>query len=266
MTTYFDTYNPTLLFPVARAASRQHSISSTPVHFSGSDTWNCYEVTWLGQNNYPHEATLRITYPASTPSLIESKSLKLYLMSFSMMQFSGLDALVEVVKSDLAITLKCPPDQIEIAAISTVALAVIKEPRGKNLDNTLPSISSFSPSPELLEYQTAPSEIRERYYSNCLRSLCPLTGQPDFGTVEIFYEGLAPNEPSLARYIVSLRNHGGYHEHCCEMIFNDINNRLKPHKLAIRCTYTRRGGIDISPVRYSPGAEDALPYQRLPRC
>jgi 7-cyano-7-deazaguanine reductase len=266
MTTYFDTYNPKLLFPVARAATREILISQTITAFEGTDTWNCFEVTWLGENNYPEEATLQVTYPASSPFLIESKSLKLYLMSFSMMQFKSIDDLIVVIRTDLAKALQCPAEQFEIARLSQSQLANIQQPRGFDLDSSRPSIASFTPSPSVLKPQDNEARVTGYYYSNCLRSLCPLTGQPDFGTVEIFFDGFEPDLASLARYIVSLRNHGGYHEHCCEMVFADIMTQLTPIELAVRCTYTRRGGIDISPVRYTKGASDKLPYQRLPRC
>jgi 7-cyano-7-deazaguanine reductase len=231
----------------------------------GADTWNCYELTWLGSNGYPKEATLQITYPASSPNLVESKSLKLYLMSFGMTRFNSLEDLIATVKNDLAGVLEISKDEIIARTIPHSELQAIRLPRGKNIDLLAPPIDKFEPNRSLLSHAKTRSIANDIYHSNTLRSLCPLTGQPDFGTVEIFYSGQALCEESLARYVVSLRNHGGYHEHCCEMIFADITAALNPSDLAVRCTYTRRGGIDISPVRYSDSAKDKLPYRRLPR-
>lgn len=76
-----------------------------------------------------------------------------------------------------------------------------------------------------------------------------MTGQPDWGSVQIHYAGPQIDHAGLLRYIISYRNHTGFHEQCVERIFVDIMKRCKPLKLAVYARYTRRGGLDINPFR-----------------
>jgi 7-cyano-7-deazaguanine reductase len=93
--------------------------------------------------------------------------------------------------------------------------------------------------------------IDETVVSNLLKSNCPVTGQPDWGSVQIRYAGSPIDHAGLLRYIVSYRNHAGFHEQCIEQIFMDIQQMCKPVKLAVYARYTRRGGLDINPFRAS---------------
>ena len=60
-----------------------------------------------------------------------------------------------------------------------------------------------------------------------------------------------PTAESLAKYIVSHRTVSHFHEEICEMIFAHLTEAFKPEQLMVACLYTRRGGLDINPVRAS---------------
>ena len=71
------------------------------------------------------------------------------------------------------------------------------------------------------------------------------------GVVQISYTGPPINQEGLLQYLVSFRNHNEFHEQCVERIFMDIWTRCKPTKLTVYARYTRRGGLDINPLRTS---------------
>ncbi len=80
-------------------------------------------------------------------------------------------------------------------------------------------------------------------------SLCPITGQPDFGTIEIEY---VPNarlveSKSLKLYLGQFRQQGEFHEACINRIANDLVNLLQPDHLVVVGKFTARGGITIHP-------------------
>jgi len=93
--------------------------------------------------------------------------------------------------------------------------------------------------------------VNETLVSNLLKSNCLVTGQPDWGSVQIRYSGNAIDQEGLLQYLVSFRNHNEFHEQCVERIFTDIWTLCKPLKLTVYARYTRRGGLDINPFRTS---------------
>ncbi|MEM9909132.1 MAG: NADPH-dependent 7-cyano-7-deazaguanine reductase QueF, partial [Cyanobacteria bacterium P01_D01_bin.44] len=97
--------------------------------------------------------------------------------------------------------------------------------------------------------------VQEQLYSHVLRSLCPVTSQPDWATVVVRYRGPKLDRSSLFHYLVTYRNHQGFHEECCERIFTDILSACAPTELAVGCYFARRGGIAISPIRYRASPE-----------
>lgn len=80
-------------------------------------------------------------------------------------------------------------------------------------------------------------------------SLCPLTGQPDFATIYISYipDVKMVESKSLKLYMVSFRNHGGYHEDCANTIMKDLIELLDPKYIEVWAKFTPRGGISIDP-------------------
>ena len=108
-----------------------------------------------------------------------------------------------------------------------------------------------SNSVELLRANHDEQPVTETLTSNLLKSNCLVTGQPDWGSLQIRYSGAQIEQEGLLQYIVSYRNHNEFHEQCVERIFMDLWTRCKPVKLSVYARYTRRGGLDINPFRTS---------------
>jgi 7-cyano-7-deazaguanine reductase len=120
---------------------------------------------------------------------------------------------------------------------------------GLSLDRLELEASVYQPDASLLSAAHGEAPVEETLFSNLLKSNCPVTGQPDWGSVQIHYAGPQIDHAGLLRYIISYRNHTGFHEQCVERIFVDIMKMCKPLKLAVYARYTRRGGLDINPFR-----------------
>ena len=103
-------------------------------------------------------------------------------------------------------------------------------------------------APELLRCD-AGRIVEEQLYSHLLKSNCPVTGQPDWGTLVVDYRGPALDPASLLAYLVSFRQHQDFHEQCVERIFLDLQRLLQPQALSVYARYVRRGGLDINPYR-----------------
>ncbi len=256
--TYPEEYNPKLLRPISRKLGRQ-GLSLQP--FKGYDLWRCYEFTCLNHQGMPQSRLLTIKVPCNSPCLIESKSLKLYLFSFSATKFTALDDARAIIAYDLSRRLE---SEVEVKLYPVDSQAFAPDPAAgySLLEQELPglNIREYEPNPALLS-QEGGSVVKEKLKTNLLRSLCPLTAQPDYAAVYITYEGLRISHESLLRYLISLRRHQGFHEQCCEMIYCDLKSRLKLRHLSVACAFTRRGGIDITPVRFDafdPGTPRSL--------
>jgi len=104
-------------------------------------------------------------------------------------------------------------------------------------------------NPSLLKADENLSPITQTLVSHLLKSNCPVTGQPDWASVQIHYQGRPMDEEGLLRYLIGFRQLGEFHEHCVEKIFCDIKAQCKPEKLSVYARYTRRGGLDINPFR-----------------
>ena len=241
-------YDPTLLFPIPRAAGRQALPLDGALPFIGHDRWHAYELSWLDPRGKPVVATATLTVPASTPHLIESKSLKLYLNSLNASRFDDGEAVRARIADDLSqaaggrvgVHFGLPPLSGDDPAICIDALDV--------------GIDSYGPpDPGLLRADPG-DEADETLRSELLKSNCPVTGQPDWATVDIAYRGPRIDRASLLRYLVSFREHAGFHEQCVEQIFVDLLARCGPQRLSVEARYTRRGGLDINPWRATPGA------------
>jgi 7-cyano-7-deazaguanine reductase len=109
----------------------------------------------------------------------------------------------------------------------------------------------FHPNPELLSATAGQKVQEEALYSHLLKTNCPVTGQPDWASIQINYTGGAINHSGLLAYIVSYRHHQAFHEQCIENIYLDILKFCKPQELTVMARYNRRGGIDINPWRSS---------------
>jgi 7-cyano-7-deazaguanine reductase len=253
---YVDQYNSSLLFPIPRAVKREElGILDSPIFF-GADLWTAFELSWLNLKGKPQVAIAHITVPAESTHIIESKSFKLYLNSFNATQFVDTQAVRDCMREDLDAALwhggkilaRCG---IKIILPDEFDKEPVHELDGLNLDRMDIECTSYQPSPELLNAQKDEAPVTETFVSHLLKSNCLVTGQPDWGSVQISYSGDQIDQAGLLQYIVSFRNHNEFHEQCVERIFMDIWTRCKPLKLSVYARYTRRGGLDINPWRTS---------------
>ena len=246
-TQYPTQYQPEVLFPISRAESRQQYADVEGIT-QGKDWWHVFEISWLNQLGLPQVAIGRLTLPASSPNLIESKSLKLYFNSLNFTKFDSKQAFIETVERDLS---SAAGAKIELQLFQVDELEISK-PQGICIDDLVPERLSEHPDSTLLQLDTtAEDDVEITLHSHLLRSNCPVTGQPDWGTIFIRFQGKKPCYRSILAYIISYRQHNGFHEQCVEQMFADIWQNLNPEKLMVYATYTRRGGLDINPCRVS---------------
>ncbi len=251
-TDYPQHYTPEVLFPLARAEGRAAVglQAGADMPFKGVDLWTHYEVSWLNTQGKPIVAAAEISVPASSPFLIESKSLKLYFNSLNFERFPDVAAFQSRVEADLS---RVAGDTVKIRLIAPTQYAqlAISDMPGVCLDDLPLVCESFVLNPETLQSQGG--VVEETLHSHLLRSNCPVTNQPDWGSVLIQYRGPAIDRMGLLAYLVSYRQHADFHEQCVERIFMDILTRCRPESLTVYARYTRRGGLDINPFRATEG-------------
>lgn len=246
-TVYPTSYDPKLLFPIDRAPNRQ-TLGDRP-QWVGADIWNAYEISWLNSKGKPVVATARFIVPNDSPRLVESKSFKLYLNSFNDERFPDRHAVLERMRHDLSGVCGAAID-IEITPMADQPRSqVLQALEGINIDNLDVDIDTYTPSPHLLRCVAGGAIVEETLVSDLLKSNCPVTSQPDWASVQIRYSGPQIDHAALLKYIVSLRRHDEFHEHCVERMFCDISAQCQPQSLLVYARYTRRGGLDINPWR-----------------
>jgi len=245
---YATTYNPSLLVTLSRSDQRQSlGISEGEIPFRGLDMWNCYDFTWLNSRGKPEVAIVQFQVPCNSEKIIEAKSLKLYLLSFCQTKFSTRLEVQSTLESDLTIAVQAPVN-INLVAPDHAQQDGIGVLTGQCIDNMDAYIDDYHWNPDYLEIASNVT-VRESLYTNLLKSVCPVTGQPDFGSILIQYNGRGIDQEGLLKYIISYREHPDYNEQVVERIFMDILNRCQPEKLTVYARYARRGGIDINPFR-----------------
>lgn len=261
---YPSHYDAGLLFPIARTLGRSEigidtGVEAQPLPFIGHDRWHAYELSWLDARGKPVVATATLAVPASSPMLIESKSLKLYLNSLNAARFDSpghaRDTLVadlsRVAGAQVAVEFGLPPFAVEDDAISIDALEL-------DIDDYGPPNAGYlalhaDDGDDDSEAVDSDAVVEETLRSDLLKSNCPVTGQPDWASVRIAYRGARIDRAGLLRYLVSFRDHAEFHEQCVERIFVDVMARCRPQALSVEARYTRRGGLDINPWRATPG-------------
>jgi 7-cyano-7-deazaguanine reductase len=253
---YADRYDPSLLFPISRAPKREEiGIAGAPPFF-GADLWTAFELSWLNPRGKPQLAIAHFTVPCETPNIVESKSLKLYLGSFNNTVFASADEVRDRLRADLseAVWRGAPaPSSIGVRLLLPELFdqEPVQELDGLSLDRLDIECTDYTPAPHLLTAAVDEQPVEEVLTSNLLKSNCLVTGQPDWGSVQVRYTGPQIDQGGLLRYLVSFRNHNEFHEQCVERIFMDIWRRCRPTRLAVYARYTRRGGLDINPLRTS---------------
>ena len=253
---YVDHYDASLLFPLPRADKRAELGLGEAMPFFGADIWTAYELSWLNARGKPQLALAHITVPCESPNIIESKSFKLYLNSFNNTVFADEQAVVACLREDLAQALwrgASAPGSVGVRLLGPEWFdrEPVHELDGLSLDRMDVECRRYTPAPDLLSVLPGDAPVSEVLVSNLLKSNCLVTGQPDWGSVQISYTGDAIAQEGLLQYLVSFRNHNEFHEQCVERIFMDIWTRCKPLKLTVYARYTRRGGLDINPFRTS---------------
>ena len=267
-TDYPKEYDVSLLEAIPRAPGREAlGLNLQELAFIGQDLWQAFEVSWLLDSGQPQMAVLKLCIPATSENIVESKSLKLYLQSFHMTRLNSLADLKVKVSTDLE-TLLASPVTLEVWPLNQLSSVAVEydiwsiRPWTHNistlslqnlqfidLDALQFCCDVFNVQPSLL--QTLPeTRLCQVMTTDSFRSLCPVTGQPDFASFLILTQGAALQPESLGQYLASFRCHQGFHEQCVETVFMAINNVANFEKLSVIGRFTRRGGIDINPERH----------------
>ena len=263
---YPQQYDPSQLFPVVRASNRATiGMNERALPFQGYDHWRAYELSWLSDSGLPQVATADIYVPCESPSIVESKSMKLYFNSLNQSTFASPEQVQACIAADLS---RVAGAEVKVTLHGPDTKAMATDLLSKTailLDTQVITVTAWHPDAALLKSTgEGAGRVQEQLYSHLFRSNCPITRQPDWGSILIDYSGQAISHPDLLRYIVSYRQHEGFHEHCVEMIFNDLLNTFELDRLTVSINYLRRGGIEINPVR-STDATDAIKLPRLIR-
>ena len=273
-----DAYRPSLLYSIDRAGARARLGVGGALPFRGEDVWTGYEFSWLNQAGKPLVAGLGLRVPCTSPSLVESKSMKLYLNGFAQTRFGGRSEVLEALNTDLAGAFGTA---VAIDLFDIGRFGGGDEMPGECLDELDVVVSDYERNPGLLqrrEHSALPppgtrdasqrrspgaERVNEAWHTHLFRSLCPITGQPDWASVLVRYTG-APVEPAgLLKYLVSFRRHAAFHEHTVEQIFVDFMQQCRPEELTVYGRFLRRGGLDINPFRST--IDDSAPELRLSR-
>ncbi|MBJ9975311.1 NADPH-dependent 7-cyano-7-deazaguanine reductase QueF [Pseudomonas sp. S75] len=246
---YIAIYTPSLLFPIPRTAKwAELGVTAQTLPWQGVDYWNCFELSWLLPSGKPVVAIGEFAIPADSPNIIESKSFKLYLNSLNQTVFASTDELCACLEKDLSAAAG-KPVAVRVRSLAEVESEGVRILPGQCIDELDVSISQYAePQPELLQCD-AERVVERTLHSHLLKSNCPVTGQPDWGSVVVEYKGRVLEPSSLLAYLVSFRQHADFHEQCVERIFLDLLRLLQPEHLTVYARYVRRGGLDINPYR-----------------
>jgi len=247
-THYADRYDPALLYRVERAPQRDAIGVRTPLPFEGCDAWTAWEANWLDAHGKPQVGVARFDVPATSPCIVESKSVKLYFTALNQTRFADAADYAATLARDLS---SATGAEVRVQLIEPAGYAMLErgEPAGDCIDGLPLRTIHDAPQAAQLAVATGAETVAETLVTRLFRSVCPVTGQPDYATVQIAYRGMRIDRESLLAYLVAYRRHPGFHEHCVERIFTDIERACAPVALGVVARFTRRGGIDINPWR-----------------
>jgi 7-cyano-7-deazaguanine reductase len=245
---YPEHYAPEVLCAVPRTLGRDALGLSETLPFVGVDVWNAYELSWLNLQGKPEVAVAEIVVPCESPNLIESKSLKLYFNSFNLTRIADAEEFVRRAEADLS---QCAgaPVTVRIRLAGQWQAESLQCHEGELLDGLAIEVDEGQTPDAALLRCTEATVVEETLCSHLLRSCCPVTGQPDWASVVIRYRGQPIDRHGLLRYIIGFRQQHEFHEQCVERLFCDLLARVKPEQLTVMARYTRRGGLDINPLR-----------------
>lgn len=250
---YADHYDAARLFPIPRAPKRAEMGVAGALPFHGVDVWNAWELSWLDSRGCPQVAVAEFRIPAESPCIIESKSFKLYLNGFNQERIDSAEALAKRLRRDLSGAAGADVG-VRVLTLDEAAQQPLGEPPGFCIDALDVAIDHYGPP--CRDFLSAGGEtVEELLVSRLLKSNCPVTGQPDWASLQVTYRGPRIDRIGLLRYVVSFRRHADFHEQCVERIYMDLMQRCAPERLAVLARYTRRGGLDINPWRSSQPGE-----------
>ena len=240
-------YQPDVLYPIPRWASRSLLDIEQKVLMYGLDHWQAYELSWLNVRGKPEVAIGEFYFNSESENIVESKSLKLYLNSLNQERYKSAEAVRSIIEQDLS-AISRSEVKVMLHALDEIEIDPLGGRAGRSIDNLDIEIEIHQPDAQLLELDSEEVDD-EVLYSDLFRSNCPVTGQPDWASVELRYTGKKIDESSLLKYLISFREHQGYHEECAERIFRDIMLRCQPSELRVGMNFVRRGGLDINVFR-----------------
>ena len=235
--------DPSVLRAIDRGVARERLGLVGPLPFVGEDMWRCYELSWLRPGGLPDVGVLTLRIPCSSPATVESKSLKLYLNGFAHTAFGDAEEVEGRITDDLAALTK-----------TDVSARVADRPEAEAddfasfcLDELPVEVDHYEPDAGLLV--ASGGQGADAVHTNLFRSVCPITGQPDWGSVAIAWRGGLLDRGSVLRYLVSHREASGFHEDVAERIFVDVRDATDAVELTVDARFLRRGGIDLNPFR-----------------
>jgi 7-cyano-7-deazaguanine reductase len=258
---YPESYDASLLYPIPRSENRSKLVfGDRQFDFKGVDIWNAYEVSWLNAKGKPEVRLATFYIDSDSENIIESKSFKLYLNGFNQSRFDSEKAVLTQIQTDISqacngkVKLFFEPVERLKSPISNENIVNGAEDTWLCLDELDIDITQYDRADDLLKNEDVERRVSEKLCSHLFKTNCPVTGQPDWASLYIFYKGQAISRQHLLRYLISFRQHQDFHEHCVEQIYVDLMNRCHPESLLVMARYTRRGGLDINPVRYTENA------------
>ena len=267
-TSYPKNYDASILFAISRSLGRDEVLKQTGIQADqltdGVDVWQAFELSWLNLQGICKVAIARIRIPANSPNIVESKSLKLYLNSLNFTKFGDMAEVQALIQKDLSACVGAEVS-VEIVPLGGSGFEV-QEPLGICIDEVLDTegevIACDDINSAILSQPPVHQVMTYQFHTNLLRSNCPVTSQPDWGTLSVsITTNKALDYQKILRYVLTFRQHNGFHEQCVERIFADFLVNFEPSALMVQANYTRRGGIDINPVRVLNHALPAVTRQ-----
>lgn len=247
-TNYQVPHDVSILYAIPRIPLRVELGIGVNLPFLGADIWNAYELSWLNLHGKPQVALAKLVFPADSPSLIESKSLKIYLNSYSQCAMVDMAAVRNKIMTDLSAVAGAHV-VVQLQTPEELTGQALMEMSGLLLDRLDIDVNTSRLENTVLHANRLAPHIEQTLVSRLLKSNCPVTGQPDWASVQVHYVGAPIDQEDLLRYLIGFRHHNAFHEQCVEKIFTDIQTACRPLKLSVYARYTRRGGIDINPWR-----------------
>lgn len=267
-TSYPKNYDASILFAISRHLGRDEVLKQTGIQADkltdGVDVWQAFELSWLNLQGICKVAIARIRVPANSPNIVESKSLKLYLNSLNFTKFGDMAEVQALIQKDLS---ACVGTEVSVEIVPLGGSGFeVQEPLGICIDEVLDTegevIACDDINSAILSQLPVHQVMTYQFHTNLLRSNCPVTSQPDWGTLSVsITTNKALDYQKILRYVLTFRQHNGFHEQCVERIFADLLVNFEPLALMVQANYTRRGGIDINPVRVLNHALPAVTRQ-----